>query len=145
MKYNKTRNGGFTLLGVLVTVAILVIMLGLAAVGVARYRDYLKITELDNAARDIYMAAENRAVLLQNSGRVGTPSASLLSSIGSGTVDEKNVRILSNTPPPVHWMNCCRWGASTPPCGRIISVSSMMRPPVMSSRCSTQRRRLATI
>ena len=51
-------------------VAILVILLGVSAVAAARYRDYLKITELDNAARDIYMAAENRAVLLNGGGQL---------------------------------------------------------------------------
>lgn len=60
--------GGFTLIETLLVTAILVILLGLALVGVARYRDYLKITELDNEAREIFMAAENRAVLLENSG-----------------------------------------------------------------------------
>lgn len=57
-------NSGFTLVETLAVVAVLVILLGLSAVGVAHYRDLLKITELDNAAREIYMAAENRAVLL---------------------------------------------------------------------------------
>lgn len=66
----RNHNGGFTLLETLLTLVILVILLGVSAVGVADHRDYLKITELDNAARDIYMAAENRAVLLQNSGQL---------------------------------------------------------------------------
>lgn len=57
---------GFTLVETLAVVAILVILMGLSSVAVAYYRDYLKITELDNAAREIYMAAENRAVLLSN-------------------------------------------------------------------------------
>lgn len=68
MKLHENRNSGFTLVEALATVAILIILLGLSAVGVARWQDPLKITELDNAARAIYMAAENRAVLLQNSG-----------------------------------------------------------------------------
>lgn len=68
MKLYQNRNSGFTLVEALATAAILMILLGLSAVGVARWRDPLKITELDNAARAIYMAAENRAVLLQNSG-----------------------------------------------------------------------------
>lgn len=76
IRFSDSRHGGFTLLETLLTVAILVILLGVSAVGAARYRDPLKITELDNAARAIYMAAENRAVLLQNSGA----AVSLLSS-----------------------------------------------------------------
>lgn len=80
METKKIRNGGFTLLETLLTVAILIILMALSAVGVARYKDYLDVTELDNAARDIYMAAENRAVLLQNSGA----SVKLLSTGGGG-------------------------------------------------------------
>ena len=64
------RNGGFTLVEMLAAVAILVILLGVSAVAAARYRDYLKITELDNAAREIYLAAENRAALLSGSRRL---------------------------------------------------------------------------
>ena len=62
MENRRTR--GFSLVETLAVVAILAILLSLSAVAAAYYRDYLKITELDNAAREIYMAAENRAVLL---------------------------------------------------------------------------------
>lgn len=69
---NKKWNNGFTLVEVLAATAILIILLALGAVGVARYVRLLQITELDNAAREIYMAAENRTVLLTNSGRLET-------------------------------------------------------------------------
>lgn len=55
----------------LAVVAITVILLGISMVAVVRYRDLLKLTELDNAAREIYMAAENRAVLLSGARRLG--------------------------------------------------------------------------
>lgn len=64
-------NRGFTLVETLAAVAVLVILLGLGSVAVVYYRDYLRITELDNAAREIYMAAEHRAVLLSGSRRLG--------------------------------------------------------------------------
>lgn len=64
------RNRGFSLVETLAVVAILAILLSLSAVAAAYYRDYLKITELDNAAREIYMAAENRAVLLDGGGQL---------------------------------------------------------------------------
>ena len=64
------RCQGFTLVEMLVVTAIVVILLGISAVGVAYYARWLKITELDNAAREIYLAAENRAVLLSGSGRL---------------------------------------------------------------------------
>ena len=66
----KQRNHGFSLVETLAVVAILVILLSLSAVAAAYYRDYAKITELDNAAREIYMAAENRAVLLNSGGQL---------------------------------------------------------------------------
>ena len=68
-KRNK-RNSGFTMVEMLVTVAILIILLSVSAVAVIQYMDRLKIAELDNAAREIYMAAENRAVLLSGAQRL---------------------------------------------------------------------------
>lgn len=64
------RNNGFTMVEMLAAVAIIVILLAISAVSVVRYIDLLKITELDNAAREIYMAAENRAVLLSGNQRL---------------------------------------------------------------------------
>ncbi len=68
VEHKKSR--GFSLVETLAVVAILVILLSVSAVAAAYYRDYLKITELDNAAREIYMAAENRAVLLGGGGQL---------------------------------------------------------------------------
>lgn len=56
-------------------VAITVILFALSMVGVVRYQGMLKLTELDNAAREIYMAAENRAVLLSGARRLKTQVA----------------------------------------------------------------------
>lgn len=64
------KNKGFTLVEMLAVVSIVVILLAVSAVGVAYYMRWLQITELDNAAREIYMAAENRALLLHNEGRL---------------------------------------------------------------------------
>ena len=64
------RNSGFSMIEMLAVVAIVVILLGISIVSVVYYRDLLKITELDNAAREIYMAAENRAVLLSGAKRL---------------------------------------------------------------------------
>lgn len=59
---------GFTMVETLAVVAIIIILLGVSAVPAAKYVDTLKIMELDNAARDIYMAAQNRAELLSGAG-----------------------------------------------------------------------------
>ncbi len=57
---------GFTIQEMLITVAIMVCLLAVTIVGIATYAQHLQITELDNAARQIYMAAQNRAILLKN-------------------------------------------------------------------------------
>lgn len=64
------KNDGFTLVEMLIALAVTVILLAIGIVGVVQYQSHMKITELDNMAREIYMAAQNRAVLLQNSGRL---------------------------------------------------------------------------
>ncbi len=66
----KAMENGFTFVEVLAAVAIIVILLAVSGVAVAQHRVYLQITELDNAAREIYLAAENRAVLLAGAGRL---------------------------------------------------------------------------
>ncbi len=63
-RFFQKKNSGFTLVETLAAVAILVVLLGISAVAVLRLQKYLEITRLDNAARGIYMAAQNRAVLL---------------------------------------------------------------------------------
>lgn len=69
------QNSGFTVVEMLAAVAIIVILLGISMVSVVRYRDMLKLAELDNAAREIYMAAENRAVLLSGARRLNSQVA----------------------------------------------------------------------
>ncbi len=67
---HNNRNSGFSMVEMMAAVAILIILLGISSVAAAYYVDYLKITELDNAAREIYMAAENRAGLLSSNQRL---------------------------------------------------------------------------
>ena len=74
------KNNGFTLVETLVAAGILAVLIAVSAVGLARARAMLKITEMDNAARSIYMAAENQAVLLKNGKRLG----SLVKKTGTG-------------------------------------------------------------
>ena len=69
---HKNRRG-FTLVETLLVIAVLVILLAVSAVGVAVYLRQAQVTELDNAAREIYLAAQNRAILLQGSQRLRAP------------------------------------------------------------------------
>lgn len=68
--FGRQQQNGFTFVEVMATVAIIVILLAVSGVAVAQHRSYLQITELDNAARELYMAAENRAVLLAGAGHL---------------------------------------------------------------------------
>lgn len=66
MKVIKNRQG-FTIPELLITVAIMICLSAVSIVGIVTYMKHLKITELDNAAKEIYLAAQNRAIVL-NSG-----------------------------------------------------------------------------
>lgn len=58
------KQQGFTVQEMLVVIAITVILLGVSIVGVVAYVRHLQLKELDNAAREIFMAAQNRAILI---------------------------------------------------------------------------------
>ena len=55
----RKKQQGFTVQEMLVVIAITVILLGVSIVGVVAYVRHLQLKELDNAAREIFMAAQN--------------------------------------------------------------------------------------
>lgn len=61
---------GFTIQELLIVVAISVILLAVSAVGIVTYMRHLQLTELDNAAKEIFLAAQNRAILLSGGHRL---------------------------------------------------------------------------
>ena len=65
----RTKQGqdGFTIQEMLLAAAIIAVFLALSAAGILRYARQLRLAELDNAAREIFMAAQNRAILLKGS------------------------------------------------------------------------------
>lgn len=71
VKRKLSSSSGFTLVEVLIAVGLIVILVAIGVLSIVKQRDTLRITELDNKARDIWMAAQNRAVLLQGDGRMG--------------------------------------------------------------------------
>ncbi len=86
MTERKVKRGkqGFTLSEMLMAVAILVVLLGLAMIPITRLQRSLRQTELDSKAETIYMAAQNRLTQLQASGRAeefGKDRAALLGDI----------------------------------------------------------------
>jgi len=66
----KTGKKGFTMLEVVLTVAILTILLAIAVPGVVRLSRSLKIAKLDDLAREIYTAAQSRTISLSVSGQL---------------------------------------------------------------------------
>lgn len=66
----KHAQKGFTLPEMLLVVAITVVLLAVSVVGIVTYMRHLQITQLDNSAREIFLAAQNRAILLSGGQRL---------------------------------------------------------------------------
>ncbi len=83
---NQKRRAGFTLAEILVAVAILTILLALAVPNVLAYYRRLKLAELDDSARAIFMAAQNRMTAMINAGEMEKLTPNGTTGIGSLTV-----------------------------------------------------------
>ncbi len=64
------RRAGFTVAELLLALAILVILMAVAIPSVVTIRNRLKLTELDNCAREIFAVAQNRMIGLRASGEL---------------------------------------------------------------------------
>ena len=67
-----TKRGqkGFTIQEMLLVLLITIVLLAISLVGIIPYMRRLQLTELDNSAREIFMAAQNRAILLSGGQRL---------------------------------------------------------------------------
>lgn len=63
-KYNQH---GFTIHEMLLVILISLVFLALSVVGIVTYMRYLRLAQLDNSAKEIFLAAQNRAILLRSS------------------------------------------------------------------------------
>ncbi len=61
---------GLTIIELLVVVVIMIIFMSVSAVAATKHMRNLKLIELDNMAKEIYMSSQNRAVSLYNNGRL---------------------------------------------------------------------------
>ena len=69
-KLSKQNNSGFTLSEVLIAVAILIVLMGLAMIPITRHQRDLRQTELDARAEIVYHAAQNTLSELLANGRI---------------------------------------------------------------------------
>lgn len=62
------RSKGFTLAELMLTTAIIIILAALGFIALINYQKDLKLTEMDNAAREIFVAAQNHLTASEKSG-----------------------------------------------------------------------------
>ena len=72
--FRKKSESGFTLAEVLLAVAIIIILAGVAFISVITYRRNLKLLEMDNAAHDIFVAAQNHLSSAIAQGKINVES-----------------------------------------------------------------------
>ena len=69
---NRWKNRkGFTLAELMLAVAIIIVLASLAILGVTQYLRSLHLLEMDNAAKEIFYAAQNRITAELNNGTLG--------------------------------------------------------------------------
>lgn len=64
--WKKYNQHGFTIHEMLLVILISLIFLALSVVGIVTYMRYLRLAQLDNSAKEIFLAAQNRAILLRS-------------------------------------------------------------------------------
>ena len=122
-KLSKQNNSGFTLSEVLIAVAILIVLLGLAMIPITRHQRDLRQTELDARAEIVYHAAQNKLSELLANGRISDCYAEDLQPLCAKLGEENTgktlvaVTALEETPPPRPPSRRTRWTAS---CGTTI-------------------------
>lgn len=76
------RRRGFTMVEMLVVVAIIAILVGVSIPMIGSYQRTLTMTRLDHTAQEIYLTAQSRMTDRKNSGTIGLLSGTLLDASG---------------------------------------------------------------
>ncbi len=93
----KKNRKGFTLAELLVTVAITVILASFGFVSAARYQKRLKLAEMDNAAREIFIAAQNHLTASEADGSWNQAYQKNAASSDFGVPVSRDTLVLSGT------------------------------------------------
>lgn len=86
-KFSKQNNSDFTLSEVLIAVAILIVLMGLAMIPITRHQRDLRQTELDAKAEIVYHAAQNKLSELLANGRISDCYAEDLQPLNNTPLD----------------------------------------------------------
>ena len=86
-KLSKQNNSAFTLSEVLIAVAILIVLMGLAMIPITRHQRDLRQTELDAKAEIVYHAAQNKLSELLANGRISDCYAEDLQPLNNTPLD----------------------------------------------------------
>lgn len=86
--FTKSKNSGFSLMEVLVVVAILAIMVCLAVPNIIAYSRSITLTALDDSAHSIFMTAQSKLSVLKNSGE-----ETVIASLGDTTVKDSYIAV----------------------------------------------------
>ena len=65
--WKKNRQNGFTIHEMLIVILISLVLLSLSIVGLVNYMRYLQLAQMDHSAKEIFLAAQNRSILLHSS------------------------------------------------------------------------------
>ena len=92
--HKRRQDSGFTLVETLIAVCVLVILMAIGFVSVANHQRTLKRLELDEAAKEIYIAAQNHLTMASSMGVLSTRDSSDSNEVGESharMVDGANV------------------------------------------------------
>ena len=67
-RYRRNKNKGFTLAELLITVAITIILAAVGFIAIFQYQQNLKFTEMENDAREVFLAAQNSLTSMKENG-----------------------------------------------------------------------------